>query len=75
MRNENGKSRGFGFVSHQTHEASAALHAMNGCSWGRNRLQFDCTSRAARKAHATIWWTQRLSEEPEWCNESHGEQR
>ncbi|KAJ7689427.1 hypothetical protein B0H17DRAFT_1295651 [Mycena rosella] len=31
MRNENGESRGFGFVSYQTpDQASAALHAMNG---------------------------------------------
>ncbi|KAJ8508292.1 hypothetical protein ONZ45_g9420 [Pleurotus djamor] len=39
MRNENGESRGFGFVSYQTPEqASAALHAMNGTIIGNKQI-------------------------------------
>ncbi|KAK7044810.1 hypothetical protein R3P38DRAFT_2880974 [Favolaschia claudopus] len=39
MRNENGESRGFGFVSYQTpDQASAALHAMNGVLLGTKQV-------------------------------------
>ncbi|KAG2139512.1 hypothetical protein BD769DRAFT_1698241 [Suillus cothurnatus] len=39
MRNENGESRGFGFVSFQTPDAaSAAMHAMNGVVLGTKQL-------------------------------------
>ncbi|KII87881.1 hypothetical protein PLICRDRAFT_650426 [Plicaturopsis crispa FD-325 SS-3] len=39
MRNENGESRGFGFVSYQTpDQAAAALHAMNGFVLGSKQL-------------------------------------
>ncbi|KZV65745.1 hypothetical protein PENSPDRAFT_756207 [Peniophora sp. CONT] len=39
MRNENGESRGFGFVSYQTPEqAMAAMHAMNGAVLGQKQL-------------------------------------
>ncbi|KIJ61840.1 hypothetical protein HYDPIDRAFT_115313 [Hydnomerulius pinastri MD-312] len=39
MRNENGDSRGFGFVSYQTpDQASAAMHAMNGALLGSKQL-------------------------------------
>ncbi|EGO29612.1 hypothetical protein SERLADRAFT_433578 [Serpula lacrymans var. lacrymans S7.9] len=39
MRNENGDSRGFGFVSFQTpDQASAAMHAMNGMVFGSKQL-------------------------------------
>ncbi|KAF7360217.1 hypothetical protein MVEN_00750500 [Mycena venus] len=39
MRNENGESRGFGFVSYQTpDQASAALHAMNGVLLGSKQV-------------------------------------
>ncbi|KAG2008227.1 polyadenylate-binding protein [Coprinopsis cinerea AmutBmut pab1-1] len=39
MRNEQGESRGFGFVSFQTPEqASAALHAMNGAQLGSKQI-------------------------------------
>ncbi|KAJ7108679.1 hypothetical protein C8R44DRAFT_636477 [Mycena epipterygia] len=39
MRNENGESRGFGFVSYQTpDQASAALHAMNGMLLGTKQV-------------------------------------
>ncbi|KIM91560.1 hypothetical protein PILCRDRAFT_810843 [Piloderma croceum F 1598] len=39
MRNENGESRGFGFVSYQTpDQANAALHAMNGVVLGSKQL-------------------------------------
>ncbi|KAI0319318.1 hypothetical protein OF83DRAFT_1082359 [Amylostereum chailletii] len=39
MRNENGESRGFGFVSYQTpDQAAAALHAMNGAILGTKQL-------------------------------------
>ncbi|KZT65302.1 hypothetical protein DAEQUDRAFT_752640 [Daedalea quercina L-15889] len=39
MRNENGDSRGFGFVSYQTpDQAAAALHAMNGMVLGTKQL-------------------------------------
>ncbi|KAI0090136.1 hypothetical protein BDY19DRAFT_887958 [Irpex rosettiformis] len=39
MRNENGDSRGFGFVSYQQPEqATAALHAMNGIVLGAKQL-------------------------------------
>ncbi|KAF9269423.1 hypothetical protein L218DRAFT_993473 [Marasmius fiardii PR-910] len=39
MRNENGESRGFGFVSFQTpDQAAAALHAMNGVQIGSKQI-------------------------------------
>ncbi|PCH35274.1 hypothetical protein WOLCODRAFT_166169 [Wolfiporia cocos MD-104 SS10] len=39
MRNENGESRGFGFVSYQTpDQATAAMHAMNGLVIGSKQL-------------------------------------
>ncbi|KAI0729775.1 hypothetical protein C8Q72DRAFT_992455 [Fomitopsis betulina] len=39
MRNENGDSRGFGFVSYQTpDQAAAAMHAMNGLVLGTKQL-------------------------------------
>ncbi|KAF5368875.1 hypothetical protein D9758_002997 [Tetrapyrgos nigripes] len=39
MRNENGESRGFGFVSYQTpDQAAAALHAMNGVTLGSKQV-------------------------------------
>ncbi|KAF7971491.1 hypothetical protein HWV62_20950 [Athelia sp. TMB] len=39
MRNENGESRGFGFVSYQTpDQANAAMHAMNGMVLGSKQL-------------------------------------
>lgn len=39
MRNENGESRGFGFVSYQTPDQSAAaMHAMNGMALGNKQL-------------------------------------
>ncbi|EMD35479.1 hypothetical protein CERSUDRAFT_116224 [Gelatoporia subvermispora B] len=39
MRNENGESRGFGFVSYQTpDQAAAAMHAMNGMLLGNKQL-------------------------------------
>ncbi|KAF8162421.1 hypothetical protein K438DRAFT_296690 [Mycena galopus ATCC 62051] len=39
MRNENGESRGFGFVSYQTpDQVSAALHAMNGVLLGTKQV-------------------------------------
>ncbi|KAF8652354.1 hypothetical protein AX16_004384 [Volvariella volvacea WC 439] len=39
MRNENGESRGFGFVSFQTPEqAAAAMHAMNGVQLGSKQI-------------------------------------
>ncbi|KAH0835869.1 hypothetical protein J3R83DRAFT_9745 [Lanmaoa asiatica] len=39
MRNENGESRGFGFVSYQTpDQAAAAMHAMNGMLLGSKQL-------------------------------------
>ncbi|GLB42130.1 putative RNA recognition motif containing protein [Lyophyllum shimeji] len=39
MRNENGESRGFGFVSFQTPaQASAAMHAMNGVQLGSKQV-------------------------------------
>ncbi|RDB29896.1 Polyadenylate-binding protein, cytoplasmic and nuclear [Hypsizygus marmoreus] len=39
MRNENGESRGFGFVSYQTtDQASAAMHAMNGAMLGSKQV-------------------------------------
>ncbi|KAK2461225.1 hypothetical protein APHAL10511_006752 [Amanita phalloides] len=39
MRNENGDSRGFGFVSFQTPEqATAAMHAMNGVQLGSKQI-------------------------------------
>ncbi|KAJ6472653.1 hypothetical protein DFH09DRAFT_1380395 [Mycena vulgaris] len=39
MRNENGESRGFGFVSYQTpDQASAALHGMNGMLLGTKQV-------------------------------------
>ncbi|KAI0078354.1 hypothetical protein K474DRAFT_1594173 [Panus rudis PR-1116 ss-1] len=39
MRNENGESRGFGFVSYQTpDQAAAAMHAMNGFVLGNKQL-------------------------------------
>ncbi|KAH9975322.1 hypothetical protein BGW80DRAFT_1436531 [Lactifluus volemus] len=39
MRNENGESRGFGFVSYQTpDQANAALRAMNGVQLGTKQL-------------------------------------
>ncbi|KAG9313592.1 hypothetical protein JVU11DRAFT_5922 [Chiua virens] len=39
MRNENGESRGFGFVSYQTpDQAAAAMHAMNGMLFGSKQL-------------------------------------
>lgn len=39
MRNENGESRGFGFVSYQTpDQATAAMHAMNGAVLGTKQL-------------------------------------
>ncbi|TEB34344.1 hypothetical protein FA13DRAFT_1789463 [Coprinellus micaceus] len=39
MRNENGDSRGFGFVSYQTPEqANAALHGMNGVQLGSKQI-------------------------------------
>ncbi|KAH7913313.1 hypothetical protein BJ138DRAFT_1111574 [Hygrophoropsis aurantiaca] len=39
MRNENGESRGFGFVSYQTpDQAGAAMHAMNGAILGSKQL-------------------------------------
>ncbi|KAJ7598977.1 hypothetical protein C8J56DRAFT_1010984 [Mycena floridula] len=39
MRNENGESRGFGFVSYQTpDQATAAMHAMNGAQIGSKQI-------------------------------------
>ncbi|KAF8889597.1 hypothetical protein BD779DRAFT_1439034 [Infundibulicybe gibba] len=39
MRNENGDSRGFGFVSYRTpDQASAAMHAMNGAQLGSKQV-------------------------------------
>lgn len=39
MRNENGESRGFGFVSFQTpDQAMAAMHAMNGITLGSKQI-------------------------------------
>ncbi|KAG5652795.1 hypothetical protein H0H81_003625 [Sphagnurus paluster] len=39
MRNENGESRGFGFVSYQTpSQANAAMHAMNGVQLGTKQV-------------------------------------
>ncbi|KAG6861390.1 hypothetical protein C0995_000796 [Termitomyces sp. Mi166 len=39
MRNENGESRGFGFVSFQTpSQANAAMHAMNGAQLGTKQI-------------------------------------
>ncbi|KAF8885915.1 hypothetical protein CPB85DRAFT_1336790 [Mucidula mucida] len=39
MRNENGESRGFGFVSYQApDQAAAALHAMNGVQLGSKQI-------------------------------------
>lgn len=39
MRNENGESRGFGFVSYQTpDQANAAMHAMNGAQLGSKQV-------------------------------------
>ncbi|THV00722.1 hypothetical protein K435DRAFT_656703 [Dendrothele bispora CBS 962.96] len=39
MRNENGESRGFGFVSYQTpDQAAAAMHAMNGVTLGSKQV-------------------------------------
>ncbi|EIN08348.1 hypothetical protein PUNSTDRAFT_52774 [Punctularia strigosozonata HHB-11173 SS5] len=39
MRNENGESRGFGFVSYQTpDQAAAAMHAMNGAVIGSKAM-------------------------------------
>ncbi|TFK32025.1 hypothetical protein BDQ12DRAFT_693154 [Crucibulum laeve] len=39
MRNENGESRGFGFVSYQTpDQATAAMHAMNGAQLGSKQV-------------------------------------
>ncbi|KAL6306379.1 hypothetical protein BKA93DRAFT_774393 [Sparassis latifolia] len=39
MRNENGESRGFGFVSYQTpDQAAAAMHSMNGMVLGTKQL-------------------------------------
>ncbi|KAG6865946.1 hypothetical protein C0991_010201 [Blastosporella zonata] len=39
MRNENGESRGFGFVSYQSpSQANAAMHAMNGAQLGTKQV-------------------------------------
>ncbi|KAF9458990.1 hypothetical protein BDZ94DRAFT_1172499 [Collybia nuda] len=39
MRNENGESRGFGFVSYQTpDQATSAMHAMNGVQLGSKQI-------------------------------------
>ncbi|KAF9500706.1 hypothetical protein BDN71DRAFT_1440178 [Pleurotus eryngii] len=39
MRNENGESRGFGFVSYHTpDQAAAAMHAMNGKQFGSKQM-------------------------------------